>query len=249
MITDTACLLDLIDAATDLETHGNLERGLQQLARTTARRLGTARCSIMLLREDTVDGELCLRLFASFGDLPEVAFDKVTRTDEGVAGYVATTGRPLLIGDITRSEFARDARYPNAVNKGLISAPLRIEGRVIGVINVSEPEGGHEFQDADLGLVEILALVVSKSIHVFELQGILRSKLLQAAAARDLAEHGADARPIAPDPARLTKIVAKSIYRELTGAGFGPNQIIGVATEVIDQLHGSMDGGPGRDSP
>jgi L-methionine (R)-S-oxide reductase len=35
-------------------------------------------------------------------------------------------------------------------------------------------------------------------------------------------------------------LLAKSFYREMKSAGFGPNQIVGAAGEIIDQLSASL---------
>ena len=46
---------------------------------------------------------------------------------------------------------------------------------------------------------------------------------------------------IHPNPTLLAKLVAKSFFRELTKSGFGPNQIIEIATEVLNLLHNTLN--------
>ena len=81
-----------------LETQGNLELSLRQLAEAAAKILNAAHCSIMLLDEEDQD-ELKLRVFAAYGDLPDSAYKQITRKGEGISGHVLATGQPLLIED------------------------------------------------------------------------------------------------------------------------------------------------------
>ena len=65
--------------------------------------------------------------------------------------------------------------------------------------------------------------------------------LLQMAALLERREQeGGAKQPISPDPAKLAKIVAKGFYRELALAGFGPEAIISVASEVLGLLNENL---------
>lgn len=69
---------------------------------------------------------------------------------ESISGYVCTHKMPLLIKDIdTDSRFCcRNGSYKT---KSLISVPLfSDQGQIIGVINVSDKEGGGPFTESDL---------------------------------------------------------------------------------------------------
>lgn len=83
--------------------------------------------------------------------------------DEGsVAGWVVKNARPLFIPDITR-----DSRFP-ARNGGrayrknaLLSAPIVHQGKVIGVVNVTDKAGRKDFNQEDIAyLVEFCGMVV-----------------------------------------------------------------------------------------
>jgi hypothetical protein len=43
------------------------------------------------------------------------------------------------------------------------------------------------------------------------------------------------------NPDQVAKILAKSFYKEMTRAGFGPSQIVNAASEIIEQLSGSLN--------
>ncbi len=78
---------------------------------------------------------------------------------EGVAGSVASTGAPLLVPDV-RSDPRFAARFDDAsgiVTGSLLAVPLRSKGRVLGVVELVNPRGGHPFDAADLRTLEALA--------------------------------------------------------------------------------------------
>lgn len=236
---DHQFVTQLIDASTLIQNEQTLEDGLKNLARMAAASIGADRCSVMLLAES--DGERTLRVYSHYGELPAAAYGEPVALDQGVAGHVASTGEALLIDDIAHSMFAAMARRGAAGAPSLMSAPIKIADQTIGVINVSEPTGGGRFTRRLLDLLNVFALVVGKSIQVFELQKLAGSRVLQMAQVLDLRERqGTGQGPICPDPVRLAKLVAKNFYRELAAAGFGPNAIISVSSEVLNELNESL---------
>jgi L-methionine (R)-S-oxide reductase len=239
---DPDFLTRLLGASRLLEEGQDLEQGLRDLAGMTARLLGTEKCSIMLLSASDGEEQPLLRVFAHHGNLPPEAYTEATRFNQGIAGHVLATGRPLLIADIGESDFAGAARRRgDGRHRSLISAPIPLGERTVGVINVDSPLDGRAFTEDDLSMVNIFALFVGKSIHVVQLQNVLSSKLVRYALAREQHEKGAPrAGPVSPDPDKLVRIVAKSIYRELSAGGFSPAQIINVASAVMDELRGSF---------
>ncbi|HBY94642.1 MAG TPA: hypothetical protein DEP84_11900, partial [Chloroflexi bacterium] len=71
----------------------------------------------------------------------------------GITGWVAQTGQPLLVPDVRL-----DPRYVEGdpTTRGEVCAPLKIEDRVIGVINVESPTA-NAFTADDLRLLSTLA--------------------------------------------------------------------------------------------
>jgi GAF domain-containing protein len=126
-----------------------------------------------------------LRVFAAHGALPEAAFQELARVGEGIAGHVLASGQSLLVEDIAQSEFVHLARRLTQGARSLISAPISVDGRIIGVINVSDPELSRPFNLHDLSLLEMAALFIGKSIQVIQLQDVLNSRFAQLALARE----------------------------------------------------------------
>jgi diguanylate cyclase (GGDEF)-like protein len=78
---------------------------------------------------------------------------------EGVAGSVAVTGEPLLVPEV-RADPRFAARFDDAsgiVTGSLLAVPLRSKGRVLGVVELVNPRGGHPFDGADQRTLEALA--------------------------------------------------------------------------------------------
>lgn len=234
------------------EATSDLENTLRETATAIARKLQARLCSIMLVSEREMDGqtERYLHVFAHYGELPPAAYQTETRLNRGIAGTVAATGKPLLISDIGRSPFREMARYAETGNPSFLSVPI-IEGtRVLGVINVSQPEAREPFEEMDLQTVELFARMAAQSLQIFHLQGMLKSRFVAMALTRELEEIRAGEPERETDlfelavrtpPPKLAKIVAKAFFKELTRAGFGPNQVIEIATEVLNLLQKTLD--------
>ncbi len=218
------------------QSQGSLDQDLYQIAAQAAKILHADNCSVMLLNEGEFE-ELRLRVCASFGPLPPKAFQQEVSKGEGISGHVLASGKSLLVEDIEKSPFAKAARRPDDPRKSMIASPLTINGNIIGVINVSGPKRRERFTLDDLNLLDIVALFAGKSIQVIQLQNVLNSRFAQIALAQGADQTlGQVVVGAAHNPDKLAKILAKSFYREMTKAGFGSNQIIGAASEIISEL-------------
>ncbi len=231
-------VLRLIGTTDLLAQQCDLEQGLRKIAEQASLILKTASCSIMLLNTELLEHETpSLHLFAHCGDLPQAAYREIQQFNQGIAGRVAASGKPICVTDIAQSEYITLARRVQAKGS-FMSAPIFFEQQVIGVINVNNPVDGRCFGMEELHFLEVFAQFVGKSIHTAQLQNILNSRYLQSTLFnQNEMDQPDDGGCIAPDPVKLEKIVAKSFFQELKKAGFGPNAIIGVAAEIISLLN------------
>ncbi len=182
-----------------------------------------------------------MRVCANHGYLPEAAYEGSTGTNEGIAGHVISTGKSLLIEDINNSAFIDQARRNNKRNNSLLSTPIKINTRIIGVINVSDRINGRVFNLNDLNLLETVALFIGKSIQVIQLQKILDSRFVQLALAKETQiniDNSADI--VLQHPNQVAKILAKTFYNELSRMGLDSSQIIIAASEIITQLDNNV---------
>jgi signal transduction histidine kinase/response regulator RpfG family c-di-GMP phosphodiesterase len=109
--------------------------------------------SFMLVDEER--SELYIR--AARGLREEVVCGTRVKMDDSIAGWVAKHGQPLLVTNIEE-----DPRFgrPNGhqyETKSLLSVPVKIEGRVVGVININNKISCTPFTEDDRALLSSLA--------------------------------------------------------------------------------------------
>ncbi len=114
----------------------------------------------------------------------ESAADLLVTVGEGITGWVAATGQPLIIDDADRDP--RAVQVPGSADlseESMLLAPLRSEGRVIGVVVLSRL-GLSRFSEDELRLLGVLAdqaavaienarLLAERDRHVTELAALL----------------------------------------------------------------------------
>jgi GAF domain-containing protein len=215
-----------------------LEESLNQQAAMTAGLVGAASCSIMLL--DSADGaEPRMSMVARHGgQFPDAAVKASIARGEGIAGRVLASGAALLVRDIGSSEFAVLARRQAWAGASLMCAPVRIDGKIVGVINTASAVGQPAFGETELRLLEVTALFIGKAIQVQQLQHLLDSRFAQLAMLQESREQTGEAVAATyHHPDEVARILARSFFREMTRAGFESAQIVGAASELIDQLN------------
>ena len=238
---ESAALLTRLEALSGcLENVGGHEENLRELAATAANILSAEICSVMLLSENERE-EVSLRVVASHGKLPPAAYAEKVPLGEGIAGHVAANGKSLLLPDILQSDFASCARRPGYPGNSAVSSPIRDNGHIIGVVNVSGARRRPPFDAEDVSLLEIVALFVGKSNRILQLQNLLKSRFIQLSliegTEKTISELLVEA---GRHPDQMARIVAKSFYREMTKAGFSSGQIIDAASEIISELSDSL---------
>jgi signal transduction histidine kinase len=157
--------------------HSTLEPqpALALLVRETARLMSASSCSVALLNPTTG----FLEIQASEG-LPAQAESLRLRPGEGITGWVAQTGQPARVGDVTK-----DKRYImlRATVRSELAVPLAVKGRVGGVLNV-DADRLDAFTAEDQTLLEALAEQAAHVIHntwLYE-QSRLKARLLESLA-------------------------------------------------------------------
>lgn len=243
MNTDSNYIDKLTGLSDFLEKHADLDESLKELAAKAADIVNAENCSIMLLKECNDERGLKLRISAHFGSLPEEAFQECMDLQQGISGHVAATGKPLLIEDIEHSRFSSVARrhYPS---RSFISAPIIINKKVIGVIHVNTHKQQRVFNQGDLNMLTVVAMLVSKSIQVIQVQKLMLSKYTIFAMAEKNKEELTRLTKLVSmagqDLDKVAKLLAKTFYREMSRAGFGPDHIINAASEIISLLNESV---------
>lgn len=150
-----------------------LEDILKLIVTVTAEIMDSKICSLMLIDEKT--GRLVLKATQSMNE----AYNKKPslKIGEGIAGKVALENKPLAIFDISEeSEYVSKDIAAKVGLQSLLSVPLSVKGKVIGVLNnyTSHP---HRFTKYE---VDIMTTVASQAAIVIEnAELMLKTRVIQ----------------------------------------------------------------------
>ncbi|MGD8354013.1 MAG: GAF domain-containing protein, partial [Pseudomonadota bacterium] len=126
------------------------EKLIRRIIVETASLLQAETVSIML--RDT-DGYL--RIKHAEGLSSEIINLTRVKPGEGISGWVAEEGKPILVKDVNSiKKYAPDKTMYHT--DSLLCVPLKIKGEVTGVLNATNRKGGGSFDERDLFLLTIL---------------------------------------------------------------------------------------------
>lgn len=136
-----------------LLSKGNMEELSNSILDIIAGELQVDSCSLML-RENEV-----LMVRAARG-LPKGIASNATRgKGEGISGLVFETGRSVWARDIEEHPALAYRRIHGKrySTKSFVSAPIEVQGRLIGVLNISDKKNRKEFTEEEVSFVETVA--------------------------------------------------------------------------------------------
>ena len=149
-----------------------LEDILRLIVTVTAEVMESKICSLMLIDDD---GKLHVKATQSMSK--EYNKKRLVELGKGIVGKVASENRHAIVRDVREEEeyIYRDmARKEGLVS--LLSVPLAVRGRVIGVINcyTSRP---HDFTEAEVTVLTTIANQAAVAIENTEL--LVRSRVIE----------------------------------------------------------------------
>jgi signal transduction protein with GAF and PtsI domain len=150
-----------------------LEDILRLIVTVTAEVMHSKICSLMLIDDNSK--ELVVRATQSVSD--EYNKKPNIKLGEGIAGKVALENRPIVVLDVKK-----DPRYINikiAEKEGLcslLSVPLSVKGKVIGVINCYTSPPRH-FTNTEIAVLTTVANEAAIAIEHTEL--MVKTKIIQ----------------------------------------------------------------------
>lgn len=130
-----------------------LEDILKLIVTVTAEAMGSKICSLMLL--DSKKNELVIKATQSISK--EYIDKNPLKSGEGIAGRVALENKTIAVYNILED---KKYKYKEIARKeglsSLLSVPLHVKGKVIGVLNIytSEP---HSFSDYEVNILKTVA--------------------------------------------------------------------------------------------
>ncbi len=136
-----------------IENHLEYKALLQAILDKSAELLMAEQGSLMLV--DQATEALLVEVKKGIGDtVPEkLAIPK----GEGIAGKVAVLGESFLVKNLEKDPRFKQKNRQHYKTPSFVSVPLKIEERIIGVLNLSDKTTGEVFDDEDLKLIQTFA--------------------------------------------------------------------------------------------
>lgn len=107
--------------------------------------------SVMLLNE----AKQLLECEVALGEVGEQVKRKVQlKIGQGIAGWVAKTGKPLIVADVSKDSrfYAKSDELTGFRTHSILAAPLMVKKKIIGVAEVINPLDGRAFNEDDLDI-------------------------------------------------------------------------------------------------
>jgi HD-GYP domain-containing protein (c-di-GMP phosphodiesterase class II) len=138
---ESASAATLLEAAHELSRRLRPDEVIEQALDAAVRLSSAATASIMIAPDTDAD----LRIVASRGLPADVVERTIVSPGEGIAGWVYSTGKPLLVEDLPGRSASRRRGVCSAV-----SVPIADEDGILGVLNVGSQEFPARFTDEHL---------------------------------------------------------------------------------------------------
>ncbi|MEW5692865.1 MAG: GAF domain-containing protein [Candidatus Hydrogenedentota bacterium] len=160
-------LTTLFEIGKIINSSPSLEETLALILSKTVGLVNADNGSIMLVDEENG----VLRLMAKFGKREkEMTKDLVLRIGEGIAGWVAKTGRARITEDVSKDPMYYKQNILENLNFSMISLPLKVNDKIIGVLNIEKNKRSGSFNRDDLNILGSLAdhaaIAVEKSKNI-----------------------------------------------------------------------------------
>ncbi len=168
LLNEKSKLEQILEFDERLATIHRVDKLLDYVIGAIARIMNVQRCSIMLLDEAT--GELCIK--ASLGLSDDVVIQSRMKLGDQIAGIVAKEGIPVLVKNIEYDDRFRRKSRASCLGRSFIVFPMKVDQRVIGVVNLTDkaPDGRDVFTDLDLRILSVLirqAAVAIENVRLY----------------------------------------------------------------------------------
>lgn len=162
----------LYQAGKSISTTVELGELLQSILQLAAQVMGVKTGSIMLLDEQKKE----LKIQAAIGLDQEIVQNTILRLGDSIAGYVAEKGIPLMVEDVESDPRFKRINKAKYETRSLLSVPLTIHSRVMGVINLNNKQDGSPFTPDDLRLLTTFASQAAIAIDDTYQYNLVRNK-------------------------------------------------------------------------
>jgi HD-GYP domain-containing protein (c-di-GMP phosphodiesterase class II) len=151
------------DITKKLESVVSLSQVFTQVIKMTELTLNAAAASILLFHDN--DQELYFE--SASGPVGRTLRQIKLNTQYGIAGQVARTGKPLIVNDVARSKNFHKLIDDTTgfATQSLVCAPLSVNKKILGVIEVLNKRDGTAFDERDLEAVISVANTAAMAIE------------------------------------------------------------------------------------
>ncbi len=167
-------LMPLFEVSSALMSEVNLDRLFDLIVEIVRRETKADRVSLMLLD----DASQHLSIEAAVGLPGEIVSSTRAAVGQGIAGSVAQSGEAVLLNGAVKGGWAGEGEPITSA----ICVPLKVKGRVIGVLNSSNVVRQGSFSRSDLDMMTILAgqaAIAIENARLFEEVGAKQATLEQ----------------------------------------------------------------------
>ena len=130
--------------------------------------------SLMLL--DKENNQLTIKVLKG---LPAKFVNTVkVKVGEGISGWVAANRKSILCKDVRKDPRFRKNPHERYYTHSLISAPLRVNGELLGVININNKNDKSVFNQQDLRILEMLGTQAALALNRAQLYSKLEKSYI-----------------------------------------------------------------------
>lgn len=207
--TEIKELTALLDSIKLINSTLNLHDLLDHLMELAKQSTGAEAASALL-----VEGEHLCFTSASGQKTSEIKKVYIGK-NEGIAGWVLAHGKPLVIGDVSKDErFSHKAdKTSGFVTKSILAVPMKMENKVIGVVEAVNKKQGKKFDKQDAGMLVNLANSAAVAINKAQLYEDLNRLFLSTITAFAKAIEAKD--PYTRGHSERVRDISVAIAREL----------------------------------
>ncbi len=141
----------MLETARDLTSLLSTQKIIERLLDRILKHLNSEIGSVLALDEDEQ-----LRIMVARGLPDDVVAETRVAIGEGISGFVARTGQPLLVENVETDERFKRRNHERYYTRSFLSAPLMIGRAVYGVLNVNNKRSRECFSLSDLRLLEAI---------------------------------------------------------------------------------------------
>jgi signal transduction histidine kinase/DNA-binding response OmpR family regulator len=173
-------LNSLVDAGRAMGGISDLHNLLDFFVGVVSKELEVDRVSLMLVDEEAQE----MWIVASRGLDESVKKGVRRKVGEGIAGWVAREGKPVLVKDVLTDPrvkaYLHSTHATSFISAPIVlSIPIQIQEKVLGVINVTDRRNGQSFDEEDMAFLYSLAgqaaVAIERTRQYDELQAAFES--------------------------------------------------------------------------